>query len=126
MLPESALAFLALPVKDAGSEQLADELAHALQEHGLEPFLPTKIAAGDTVPEAIQSALRRSSVVIADITGRNPNVLFELGVAIGLRKPVLLLSQGSLDDVPPDLRALQIAVYRPTDLSTVSRYVRLW
>jgi nucleoside 2-deoxyribosyltransferase len=96
-----------------------------LDENGLQTFFPEELAAGASWPDS-QSALRDADVVIADITGKNANVLFEVGLAIGLRKPVLLLSQGSLDDLPSDLRAYQVASYRPHELSTVRRYLTLW
>jgi nucleoside 2-deoxyribosyltransferase len=81
---------------------------------------------GAELSEHVQTAIRGADVVVADVTGKTANVLFEVGVAFGLGKPVLLLSQEPLSDVPFDLRAQQIAVYRPEDLGTVRRYVELW
>ena len=48
--------------------------------------------------------------MLADLTGKNPNVFYELGLAHAARKPVLLVTQ-SMDDVPFDLRALRVIVY---------------
>ncbi len=42
-------------------------------------------------------------MLVAELTGRNPNVLYELGIAHTLGKPVVMITQ-SLDDVPFDLR----------------------
>jgi nucleoside 2-deoxyribosyltransferase len=126
MFRDAQLAFLALPLKDEASVALADAISDTLKQAAFEPFRPDKVPAGQEISEAIQGALRRSAVVIADITGKNPNVLLEVGVAIGLGKPVLLLSQGLLEDVPFDLKGHQVAVYRPDDLLKVSRYVSVW
>ena len=76
--------------------------------------------------DQIHSAIRRAEFVVADLTGANPNVLFEVGLALGLNKPVLLLSQGPTKEMPFDLQQLQVAMYRPDDLTAVRRYVELW
>ena len=53
-----------------------------------------------------------SQLVVADLTGSNPNVLYELGLAHALRKPVMHLTQ-SLDElnVPFDLSSYRMLVY---------------
>jgi nucleoside 2-deoxyribosyltransferase len=105
MFKEKPEAFLALPLKDAVSSALAEQIAEVLREQGIEPVLPTDLGAAGALPDQIQHAIRRAEVVVADLTGTNPNVLFEVGVAIGLSKPVLLISQEPMRDVPFDLRA---------------------
>jgi len=42
-------------------------------------------------------------VLIAELTGKNPNVFYELGLAHAQGKDVILLTQ-SINDVPFDLR----------------------
>ena len=41
----------------------------------------------------IESINKRASAVIADITGVNPNVLIEVGIALALDTPLLLIAQ---------------------------------
>jgi hypothetical protein len=48
--------------------------------------------------------------VIADISGRNPNVLYELGIAHTLAKPVLILSREP-SDIPIDLASRRVILY---------------
>lgn len=62
----------------------------------------------------IWRSIRESSIIIADLTGRNPNVLYELGLAHAIQKPVILLSQ-NIDDIPFDLKHLRIVIYSNTD-----------
>ncbi len=58
-----------------------------------------------------------SEVIVADLTGRNPNVFYETGIAHSFREPqsVVLISQ-TLDDVPFDLRHLPIVLYKTENI----------
>lgn len=47
--------------------------------------------------------LNKADVVIADMTDRNPNVFYELGVRHALRNATILITQ-DIDDIPFDLR----------------------
>lgn len=51
-----------------------------------------------------------SRVVICDLSGKNPNVFYEAGIAHTLGKEVILITQ-SMEDVPFDLRALRCITY---------------
>lgn len=63
------------------------------------------------VMQSVWDGINRARVVVAELTGRNPNVFYELGVAHTLGKPVVMLSQ-DIDDVPSDLRYLRCILYR--------------
>ncbi|MGH6895927.1 MAG: hypothetical protein ACREJ5_05205 [Geminicoccaceae bacterium] len=83
-----------------------------------------KAVEAESPGPSIFTLLRDSDLVIADITGGNPNVMVEVGMALGLGKPLLLLSQRRSFDVPVDLAAHQVAVYE--DVASVRRYLDLW
>jgi hypothetical protein len=51
-----------------------------------------------------------ASVVICDLSGKNPNVFYEAGIAHTLGKEVILITH-SMDDVPFDLRGLRCITY---------------
>lgn len=53
-------------------------------------------------------------MLIAELTERNANVFYELGLAHALSKPVILLSQ-TIDDVPFDLRGIRVILYDKDD-----------
>ena len=52
-------------------------------------------------------------LVIADCTGRNPNVFYEIGIAHCVGTPVLLLTQRP-DDIPFDLKSIRYLCYEYT------------
>lgn len=53
-----------------------------------------------------------SYVVVVDFSGRNPNVMYETGIAHTLGKLVVPITQ-SIDDVPSDLRHHRVLKYLP-------------
>jgi hypothetical protein len=72
----------------------------------------------------IQS-LSESDVVIADLTGVDAGVYYELGISHAFNKFTILISQ-SFDDVPKPLKGYQIIIYstrfdKATDLTTSIR-----
>jgi len=63
----------------------------------------------------IRRSISDAQLIIADLTDRNPNVFYEVGIAHALEKDVLLVSQ-SMDDVPFDLRHLRVLIYEYTPM----------
>ncbi len=63
----------------------------------------------------IRGSISNAQLIIADLTDRNPNVFYEVGIAHALEKDVLLVSQ-SMDDVPFDLRHLRVLIYEYTPM----------
>lgn len=62
------------------------------------------------IMQSIWENIFLADVLVADLTGRNPNVFYEVGLADVLNKEVILLSQ-SIDDVPFDLRGRRVLIY---------------
>lgn len=84
------------------------------------------IAIGNPILERILTGIRSAEFIIADLTGRNPNVFYELGLAHTQTKNVLLLTQ-DINDVPFDLRHLFCHTYSPHSkraLQDLKRIVR--
>ena len=63
---------------------------------------------------AICQNIQRARFTVADMTGKNPNVFYELGIAHILGKPVVLITQRP-EDVPFDLRAMPCVHYGNDD-----------
>jgi hypothetical protein len=58
--------------------------------------------------------LYSSKIIIADITGKNPNVFYELGIAHTLGRKVIPISQAR-SDVPFDIQHHRILIYLNND-----------
>lgn len=61
----------------------------------------------------VWEAINAARVIIADCTGRNPNVFYEIGVAHTLGRTVILTTQNS-KDVPFDLQHIRYIQYEYT------------
>ena len=63
-----------------------------------------------SILDRIYNQIAKADIIIADMTGRNPNVFYETGYAHALGKPTILLTQHS-DDIPFDLKHHYHIVY---------------
>lgn len=65
------------------------------------------------IVEVVWKNINKAVLVVADLTSKNPNVFYEVGIAHTIGKEVILLAQ-TLDDVPFDLQHLNVIVYKWT------------
>ncbi len=65
------------------------------------------------------ASIDEAQLIIADLTGGNPNVFYELGVAHALNRPVILLTQ-SIEELPFDLASYRVISYT-TELGDAHR-----
>lgn len=73
-----------------------------------------EIFATGKVIDQIWSGITAAKVLVAELTGRNPNVFYELGLAHALSKPVVLISSNQ-EDVPFDLQHIRVIYYDMRD-----------
>jgi len=59
--------------------------------------------AGDVV-QHIEELIRASALVVADLSESRPNVMYEVGFARALEKPIVTLCSTALEDLPFDVR----------------------
>jgi hypothetical protein len=65
------------------------------------------------IMQDVWSAIFNAKVIIADCTGRNPNVFYEIGMSHTLERPTILIAQKS-DDIPFDIRHVRAIIYTYT------------
>ncbi len=86
----------------------------AIESAGLTPRRADDLYRPSAIVHDIWSYTKRCKVVLADLTGKNPNVFYELGLAHAIAKPAILVTE-SITDVPFDLRALRVLEYDKND-----------
>ncbi len=64
--------------------------------------------------DQVWAGINNAKVLLAEMTSKNPNVFYELGIAHALQKPVVLVSSNE-DDVPFDLKHIRVIYYESSD-----------
>jgi hypothetical protein len=108
---ESDLVAVMMPF-NAAFNPVHDGIRRACQQAGYRCFRVDDIWEESTVIQDIFNLIFRAHIVIVDFTGKNPNVMYETGIAHTLGKHVVPIAQ-SLDDVPFDMAHHRILKYFP-------------
>ena len=87
----------------------------AIEKAGLQPVrADAEIFGTGKIMDQVWRGINAAKVLVAELTTRNPNVFYELGLAHALRKPVVLVSSNE-SDVPFDLHHIRVIYYDVTD-----------
>ncbi len=82
----------------------------AIKEAGFEPVRADELFTTGSVVEQIWEQIEKAKLLLADLSGKNPNVFYELGLSHAARKPVVFAA-AQVEDVPFDLRHLRVIIY---------------
>ena len=104
------LAFVIMPFDEGFDPIYTDFLDPVLRGAGFEVKRADDILNQQHILKDILEGLHDSDLIVADLTGANPNVFYELGLAHAFRKHVILLTE-NIDDVPFDLRGYRLIEY---------------
>lgn len=105
--------FMMMPFRDSLNPVYEDFVKRAVQDTGLTIKRGDDPFSHHDIMREIWSMIYNSRFVIADCTGRNPNVFYELGIAHTLGKPAIMITQ-NIEDVPFDVRGKRVLVYEYT------------
>lgn len=89
----SPKAFIAMQFSDPYNEVYVDAIKPIVSEIGYEPIRVDDVHTPGIVINDIVSNIVESSIVIAEVSERNANVYYELGIAHSIGKPTVLLAQ---------------------------------
>lgn len=85
-------------------------IVEALQNWGFSVLRGDEERVSANVLRHIVALIAQSRIVIANVSSRNPNVMYELGIAHALGKQVVMIAN-TIDSVPFDLRNQRILLY---------------
>ncbi len=91
--------------------RFADTLAPAIEEAHMEPYRVDRDPESVIPVETLHTEIRAATICLADITTRNPNVMYEVGFAIAAEKDVIIISGPSEDKYPFDIQHRGILRY---------------
>lgn len=115
--PPKKRCFVIMPFSDTGSctkeqwtEIFDNMIKLAVEDSGFHyECFRACLDIGNIIKDVLIN-LNRADVVIADLTDRNPNVFYELGVRHALRDATILITQ-NMDHVPFDLQHYALVQY---------------
>lgn len=78
-------------------------------------FFPKETAASILpIAELVYSEISKSDFVIAETSQPNANIFYEIGLAHAMGKPVIILVQEGVSQIPSDFRNIPYLSYTPT------------
>jgi hypothetical protein len=87
----------------------------AIEKAGLKPIrADADIFGTGKIIDQVWNGITQARVLVAELTSRNPNVFYELGLAHAFKKPVVLISSRE-EDVPFDLQHIRVIYYDVND-----------
>jgi hypothetical protein len=119
--PGPAEVFVIMPFSEAWSDGIYAFIRRTIErleapEGELHLYRADEIAQPGQISQQIKDSIAAAHVVIADITGVNPNVMWELGYADGLGKTIVILNQNPSSSPFDMIDRRQVAYHgSPTD-----------
>lgn len=117
--------FVVSPIGEAGSETRinADKLYRYIikpvcESCGFKAVRVDQINETGSITQTIIDKLLSSELVIADISGQNPNVFYEIGYRNNTNKPIIHLKKIG-ESIPFDINTIRTFEYDLTDLDNV-------
>ncbi len=103
-------AFVLMPFGEDFDSVYDDLISPALTQAGFVVTRADEIDNQQSVMKDIVTSLAFADLIVADLTGANPNVYYEVGIAHGLRQNVILMTQ-DIDRLPFDLKSYRVVEY---------------
>jgi nucleoside 2-deoxyribosyltransferase len=108
-----------------------DEVFNALNKlQNIDPKFPIEVFRADVeeverenLATHVHSCIDSADFCIADITGKNPNVMYEIGFARGKGLKVIVICDEN-EDIPTDLKGIVYVTYKKENLSGLASRVK--
>lgn len=94
----------------SGYDGVYNAIRNAAEKTGLKCLRADDIWQNTKIIQDIFDLIFRARIVIVDLSGKNPNVMYETGIAHTLGKLVIPLAQ-SISDVPSDMIHHRALIY---------------
>lgn len=112
--------FMITPIGKDGSDirKNADEVMEYIvnpicEKYGYSVVRADKMSNSGLITKAIIEQIISADLVIADLTGNNPNVFYELAIRHSYRKPTIQIIKGEMD-IPFDVANMRTISYETT------------
>jgi hypothetical protein len=106
-----AKAFVIMPFSPDFNDVWEGGIVRATRELQVSATRADKITASRQITDDIIEQIDAADFVIMDVTGNNPNVMFEVGYTFAKQKPYIIIAQ-SAEDLPFDIKHIRTLVYK--------------
>lgn len=106
--------FVVMPFSNTFKSEYEKVIIPAIEENDIKCVRGDEIYSKQRIMDDIWNSLRNCKIVVAELTGKNPNVMYEVGLAHAIGKPVIIITRNE-QDVPFDLKDLRYLYYDTND-----------
>jgi hypothetical protein len=105
--------FAIVPFKAPFSDYYKNIYQPAIATAGLKPIRGDDFTTITPVMDDIWESIVNCQICVADLSQNNPNVMFEVGLAMAIDKPIVFMTQ-ALSELPFDLKTNRVIEYHPS------------
>ena len=113
-------AFVLMPFREPIGSYYPAIFKPALEAVGYYVTRADDLFTPQPVMQDIQASILAADLILCEMSDRNPNVFYELGLAHAIGKPAILISRKA-DDIPFDLRHVRVILYDSTEAGWESK-----
>lgn len=107
---KNGICFTIMPFGGWYDRYYQDVYCPAIEDANMVPKRADDLFRPSTIVKDIWAFTKDAEIILADLSEKNANVMYELGLAHAIAKPAIIVTE-SMDDIPFDLRALRIIIY---------------
>lgn len=107
-------AFVLMPFSEPISSNYNEIFKPTLEDIGYSVSRADDLSMPRPIMDDIRKSIRETELILCEMSGKNANVFYELGLAHALGKPAILVCQDK-DDIPFDLRHIRTIRYNPKE-----------
>lgn len=111
---DSKKVFMLMPFGDRDLDEFYEDcIKSTVTDIGMYCIRADDIFSNRAIIQDVWKNINEARIIIADLTYRNPNVFYEIGIAHALGKDVVLIAQNA-NDIPFDLSHIRTIIYKNT------------
>lgn len=105
------MCFVLMPFTESWSRRVYEDLIREnIEPLGVQCYRADSLS-GQIIMEDIWLKINQAAFIVADVTGKNPNVMYEMGIVHSIGKPNILITQ-DIDGIPFDFTHLRHHEYQ--------------
>jgi hypothetical protein len=110
-IEDASTVFVIMPFNKEFNDVWKGAIEKAAKAEGYKALRVDMINKSSNITDDIIESIQKCKIAIVDVSSNNANVMFELGYAVALEKPNIIISQ-SVEFLPFDIRNIRTILYQ--------------